>query len=153
LKRLSAPEDSIARANVAVERAWLALARGEPRVALAQADRAVTLGEAVRIRSSRARSLLQRSRIALQLDRVEQARNDALRALELEQQVAGTGNLSSGAGRAHLALAQALHAQGRLAEARAVGYAAVEHLTPTLGADHPETRLARQLAAGETRKR
>jgi serine/threonine protein kinase/tetratricopeptide (TPR) repeat protein len=153
LKRLPAPDDSVMLALVASERAWLALARGEARVALAQVDRAVALGEAVSLRTSRMRSLLQRSQIALRLDRVEQAKADALQAIELEQQVAGAGNLSSGVGRGQLALGQALHAQGKLDEARAAAAAAVEHLTPTVGADHPDTRLATQLAAGETLKR
>ena len=153
LKRLPAPDDSVTLSIVAAERAWLAVEGGEPRVAFALADRAVALTEALKLRSSGARSLMYRARIALRLDRPELARTDALRALELEQQVAGAGNVSSGVGRAHLAIAQALHAQGKLAEARAVAYAAVEHLTPALGADHPETRLAKQLAAGETRKR
>jgi eukaryotic-like serine/threonine-protein kinase len=149
LKRFSAPEDSITLAIVASERSWLALARGEHQAALALADRAVTLGEAVRPRASRARMLIQRSQIALRLNRVEQARTDALRALELELQSAGAGNLTFGVGRAQFVLGQALRALGLFTEARAAFTAAVEHLTPTIGADHPETHLARQLAAGE----
>jgi eukaryotic-like serine/threonine-protein kinase len=159
VKQLSAPEDSNALAVMAGERSWLALVRGETDEALALADRAVTLDESVRPRSSRASSLVQRSRIALQLDRVEQAKIDALRALDLEQQAAGagsgsgSGSASSGVGRAHLALGQALHAQGLYTEAREAFSAAVDRLTPTLGPDHPDTRLARQLASGETSTR
>jgi hypothetical protein len=59
---------------------------------------------------------------------------------------AGSGELSCEIGRAQLALGRALLAQGKRDEARTALTAAVRHLTPTLGADHQETRLARQLA-------
>jgi hypothetical protein len=54
---------------------------------------------------------------------------------------------SSRLGRAYLLLGQALAAQGHAAEAAAAFNTAAAHLTPTVGADHPHTRLARQLAS------
>jgi tetratricopeptide (TPR) repeat protein len=54
---------------------------------------------------------------------------------------------SSRLGRAYLLLGQAIAAQGHASEAKAAFDTAVAHLTPTVGADHPHTLLARQLAS------
>ena len=62
---------------------------------------------------------------------------------------AGSGEVSCEIGRAQLALGRALLALGKRAEAHTALAAAIDNLAPTLGADHQETRLARQLA-GET---
>jgi len=66
------------------------------------------------------------------------------------QAAAEPGTFSSWRGRAHLALGRALQVQGRSGEARAAFASALEHLEPSLGADHPQTREARRLA--ETRE-
>jgi hypothetical protein len=47
-----------------------------------------------------------------------------------------------------MALGLALRAQGKHDEARAAGRSAVDHLEHALGADHVETREARQLGEG-----
>jgi hypothetical protein len=59
------------------------------------------------------------------------------------------GIFSSYLGRAYLALARALDAQGKRDEARAAGRSATEQLQNALGPDHPDTRSARQLASLE----
>jgi len=59
------------------------------------------------------------------------------------------GAISSDIGSASLARGRALLGQGKRMEARAALSSAVEHLTPTLGADHPYTRLAGRLAAAD----
>jgi len=76
---------------------------------------------------------------------LEEARADAAKALGLWQQTLEPGSLSSAVGRCYLALGRALQGQGQPGEARAAFASALEHLQPTLGADHPETQDARNL--------
>ena len=90
--------------------------------------------------------LLRRSALALESQRLVEARADAARAIDLEQRGAEPGSHSHRIGRAYLALGRALAAQGEREEAQAAFASALAHLEPTLGADHPETRAARQLA-------
>jgi hypothetical protein len=78
--------------------------------------------------------------------RLEDAQTYAERALAMEQEAAGPEAVSYRIGRAHLALGLALEAQGKKERAHSELLAALEHLEPCLGADHPETRLARRLA-------
>ena len=91
--------------------------------------------------------LLRRSDLDLQVERLAEARADAMEALQIERERVGSGSPSSGVGRAGLALSRALRAEGRLDEARAEAVAALDQLLPSLGEDHAETREAR-LAAG-----
>ncbi|MEA2264252.1 MAG: hypothetical protein QOJ51_7077, partial [Acidobacteriaceae bacterium] len=49
-------------------------------------------------------------------------------------------------GRAYLAVGRALQALSKLEEARGAFRSAAEQLEGTLGVDHPDTILARQLA-------
>jgi len=53
-------------------------------------------------------------------------------------------------GRAYLALASAVYAQGKRDEARAAARSGAEQLQSALGANHPDTLSARQLAEGDT---
>ena len=92
--------------------------------------------------------LVRRSELELRLKRPEEARSDAARALRMQQEAAGPGALSCGLGRAYLALCRALRALGKLDEAGAAATSALEHLEPSLGTDHPETREARRSASG-----
>lgn len=146
LNRLPSSNTTMGFAQLAGERAQLAAARGDTQEALALTDRAIALAESARRQAWVARFLVGRSELALRLDRAEQARADAARALGIEQQTAEVDATSCDRGRAHLALGRALRAQNRPIEARIELSAAIAQLTPTLGADHPETRAARQLA-------
>lgn len=137
--------ESAYTAMVASERALLAQARGDLSAALSLMTRALTTVEANPHSSSVPRYLTRRSAILLDMGRLEDARADADRALALEQKRGAAGLGTSGLGRAWLTLGRVLRAQHHYDEARAALAAAVEHLTPALGADHPETRLARQL--------
>jgi eukaryotic-like serine/threonine-protein kinase len=147
LQRLLPPGD-LQFSTLAMERAQLASARGDEIAALSGADHAVALAEAGSRQQPQylKRLLVARSGLNLQARHLDQAAADAARAVRLEAQGAAPGLFSSGLGLAYLALARALQAQGRLSEAQAAVASAVDHLVPSLGADHPATRTARELA-------
>jgi serine/threonine-protein kinase len=146
------PVGNRVHALLASHRALLAQAHGSLPAAMVAADQAVALAEANPQGPDLPILLLHRSDLELQVKRLDEARSDAARALRVTQ-AAGPGAFSSGTGRAYLALGRALRAQGRPAEARAAFTSALEHLQPSLGADHPETREARLYAEAETRGR
>jgi serine/threonine protein kinase len=139
------PTESAYMALALSERALLAQARGDLPAALSLMTRALTTVEANPHSSSAPRYLTRRSAILLDMGRFDYARADAERAVAIEQKSGFAGPGTSGLGRAYLALGRALHAQRHYDDARAAFTAAVEHLTPSLGADHPETRLAKQM--------
>ena len=93
--------------------------------------------------------LVRRAALGLDEGRPERARADATRALEMARRAARPNAPSSLVGLAQLALARALRAQGTTAEAAAAYAAALAHLGPALGAEHPATREARA-SAGPT---
>ena len=76
----------------------------------------------------------------------EQAAADAGKALELLQSTTAAGTSSSDLGRAYMAQGRALQALGKPEEARDAFRSAAEQLRGTLGSDHPDTNIARQLA-------
>jgi tetratricopeptide (TPR) repeat protein len=142
------PPGHVIFASLAAEQAALALALGDHETAVASSDRAVALAEA----SPHApeflpKTLIRRSAIALALGRAEAAAADASRALALEVAQAEGGSVSGYVGRAYLALGRALGAAGKSGDARAALTSALDHLEPTLGADHADTRSARTLLA------
>lgn len=148
------PAGHIFFASLASQQGLLAQASGDLDAAIAAADRSIAIAQA----SSQGADylpgfLLRRSDIELQSRRLDQAKADAARALDLAQEAAEPGTLSCELGRAHLALGRALLAQGKLAEARSAFGSALEHLVPSLGKEHPDTRLALQLGALETQSR
>jgi hypothetical protein len=67
--------------------------------------------------------------------------------LQLFREIVGPDTLSSQVGLASLVLGQSLLAAGKDAEARGALQSALQHLEATLGADHAETRRARQLTS------
>lgn len=143
------PAGHIAFAALAAEQALLAAARGDIQTAIAASDRSLAITEASGQRSAYlSRFLLDRANIELQMHRPDEARTHAAQVLALRQAAAGPGAISSDIGNANLTLGRALLGQGKLAEARAALSSAIEHLTPTVGADHPDTRLAAKLVAG-----
>jgi serine/threonine-protein kinase len=160
------PPGHVAFAQLAVEQGLQAQARGDLREAAALMDRAVTIAEAsAQSLQYLPSNLVRRADLRLALDQQDAARADVERAIELERRRLGdtpeAANAGAGAaavtpvtadhassrlGRAYLLLGRVLGAQGHSAEAAAAFDAAIAHLTPSVGADHPHTRLARQLA-------
>ena len=146
------PPDHIAFASLATDRAQLAEAQGDLERARELADRAVAMAEGVFTKGGESPDFLaiclrRRSGLRLKLGRVPEAVADAARARDLLQPEIPSGARVSTLGRAHLALALALHAQGRHLEARDSARAALEHLESALGPNHPETRAAQQIVA------
>jgi len=134
------PEGHPYHAVFAMQQAMLAHARGDDEAARAAYDRAVALAD----HTTRFVVHLQRSEFRLATRSPAEAAADAAQALAHAQENTEPGTLSSRIGLADLALARALREQGKSADARAA--AAVEHLEPTVGADHAAARAARELA-------
>lgn len=126
----------------------LAAARGDLAAARAAQDRALSMVEGDPTRSSYvAVFLLRRAGLAFDAGEPARARDDAARALERLGRELEPGATSFWVGRASLLLGRSHLALGEREAARARLAAAAEHLEPTLGADHPETRAARELLA------
>ena len=92
--------------------------------------------------------LRHRASVETALKQFAPAERDARRALQLLLQRARPGEFSQSTGLAYLTLARCLAAQGSDAEARAMAQHAADQLEKSVGADHPDTRSARDLAAG-----
>jgi tetratricopeptide (TPR) repeat protein len=142
------PPVSSGYASHALARSELALARGDARGAAAAADQAVAIGEAVVPNRDLLPFLLRgRAEILLKLNRPEEARRDAARAIALYQRIVSPETPSFYLGLAYLALGRALIATAEPDEAHRALASALEHLRPTLGPDSPPARAAAQLAA------
>src|SRR2546426_5343834 len=126
---------------VSARRVVMPSARTRPRIARSPSPRRAVSGWPL------SRFLLDRTNLELQMGRPDEAAAHAARALALNQTAAGPGATSSDIGSASLALGRALLGQGKRTEAHAALSLAVEHLTLTLGADHPSTRLATRLSS------
>jgi eukaryotic-like serine/threonine-protein kinase len=130
-----------------MERALLALVRGDRGAAAAGADRAVAVAEDSGQKDEFVpRLLMRRGRIKVALGQPQGGEEDARRALALWRASLGAEALSAWIGQAQLVLAQALDALGRREEARAAAAEAVRHLEPCVGATHSATQAARRLA-------
>jgi serine/threonine-protein kinase len=92
--------------------------------------------------------LRRRASIETTLKQFAPAESDARRALQLLLQQNRPGEFSQFTGQAYLTLARCLTAQGRDAESRAMAQHALDQLERSLGAEHPDTRSARELATG-----
>ncbi len=142
------PPGHAAFSALASEQALLAQSRGDLGAARHAADRAVSIAEgSSQGRELLARGLLRRAQLALSQGRVEDALPDAERGLALEVARAEPGSPSSILGRAYLTMGQTQQAAGRADAARAALTQALQHLEPSLGADHRETRTVRDLLA------
>jgi tetratricopeptide (TPR) repeat protein len=142
------PPGNGAFASLRSERALLEQARGDLPAAKADADQAVAMAEAsTQPAEYLPLMLVRRSELELQMHLWEPAGADAAGALGLWQPTVEPGTFSSAVGRCQLALGRALQGQGKLNEARADFVSALTNLQPTVGADHPDTRDARRLAA------
>jgi predicted negative regulator of RcsB-dependent stress response len=82
-------------------------------------------------------------------EKLSTAERDAREAVALLQQ-AQPGDFPSSNGRAYLALARVLSAEGRGVEARAAAQRALEQLQKALGPQHPDTRAAEQLSRADS---
>jgi eukaryotic-like serine/threonine-protein kinase len=146
-KRMMPPEH-IAFAVLPIYEAMLASERGDHANAVTKADRAIVLAEANEQGLDYLPIfLLRRATLNHRARRFEAAESDSRRALEMEKKATGGEGTYSGVGRAYLMLGRALAGEGRAEEARAAFASALEQLEPTLGADHPKTREARERAA------
>jgi tetratricopeptide (TPR) repeat protein len=92
--------------------------------------------------------LRHRSTIEMVLKQFAPAERDARQALQLLLQQTRPGEFSQSIGHAYLTLARCLAGQGRDAEGRAMAQQALDQLEKSIGADHPDTRAARELAMG-----
>jgi hypothetical protein len=92
-----------------------------------------------------ARTLNARAEVRMRTGDVTAALADAERSLQIARVVQGESPRSSQTGLAYSMLARIHESRGDVAEARAAASAAIEHLQATLGGEHPETRLAREI--------
>ncbi|HET6175418.1 MAG TPA: serine/threonine-protein kinase [Candidatus Sulfotelmatobacter sp.] len=145
------PAGHYAFASFAALRGLNALAAGDLESAQAFADQAVSIVEAA-IKSGREGShelptlLANRSTIELAASHPDHAAADARRAVTLLEPTVEAGKFSSTLGYAYLALGRALRAEGEADGARGALRLAAEHLQNAVGPDHPDARIARQLA-------
>lgn len=145
------PPKHIAFGSLALQRALNAQALGNGPGALQFADRAVAIADALVKNHSQGKDylpvfLIRRSEIRLRFGRARDAWSDAARALDLLQQAEPPGTVSSTLGRAKLAAARALLAQGKRQDARTAFRSAVENLRQTVDPADPDLRAARRLA-------
>ena len=150
LRRRYPPEHYVF-AEVASARSAIALARGDTPSATHYAHQAIALDEASLRRIGQCAAylptlLIRRSQVELKSGDAESAAADARRALDLLHDEANTGIPSSNVGRANLVLAQALGASGGQDEAKPASRSAYANLLTTLGSEHPDTQLSRELA-------
>jgi serine/threonine protein kinase/tetratricopeptide (TPR) repeat protein len=137
-------------AELASARARIALGRGDLPSAAHFAREAVELDEASIRRIGQCAALLStllvsKSGIDLKSGQREEAASDARRAIKLLEDREDPSILSSNVGRAYLALALALEAEGKPDEAQVAARKAYANLQTTLGPDQPDTKSARQL--------
>jgi serine/threonine-protein kinase len=150
MRRLLPPQH-YAFASLASDKGLLALAEGNSSRALQFANQAIAIDEASIARGGPCAAYLpvlltRRSAVDLALDKRDAAAADAVRALELLQSSTAAGASSSDLGAAYLAYGRALQALSKPGEARVAFRSAAEQLQATLGADHPDTKIARQFA-------
>ncbi|HEX5865507.1 MAG TPA: tetratricopeptide repeat-containing protein kinase family protein, partial [Casimicrobiaceae bacterium] len=127
--------------NIASERGLIAAAQGDGDRAMAEMDKAVAIAEGDKARPDiLPRLLVRRAEVELALGRPAAARADAERSIRVNVDISTPDAHSANLGLAYLAEGRALLALGSPAEAAHALSTAVEHLRPTLGADHTQTR-------------
>ena len=139
--------DPILLSSVAFERGMIAYARGNTAAAQASLDYAVANAERGRDEEAASVFLLRRAEFELEVRRFDRAAADAEKASGVFLATAGSEAPSSYVGRCYLVEGRALQGQGRWDEARGKLASAAEQLRPTLGTNHPKTRLAERLLA------
>ena len=149
LRKRYAPEHYVF-AQLSSARARIALGQGDLPSAAVFAREAVETDEASIRRIGQCAALLSsllvsKSGIDLKSGQREEAESDARRAIKLLEDREDPSILSSNIGRAYLALALALEAEGKPDEAQVAARKAYANLQTTLGPDQPDTQSARQL--------
>ncbi len=148
--RTSLPPGHYAFAILSSENSLLAEAQGDLPSALRLANEAITIDETASKLGGQGAIylpafLVRRSNIELEMNNVTSAEADAARAVRLLKDKTEAGAQSSTLGRAYMALARAMAANGKSTEARTMAYAALQNLQSALGSDHPETIKAAKL--------
>lgn len=134
-------------ASLTLQRANIALARGQLLEARRLADEALAKAEAVGPGDELVSgALLRRAQIEIAAGDGEGAVADARRAVEAEVRRSSPGQLSSRLGRMYLTLAEAQRAAGLDTEMQTTITTAVQHLEATLGPAHLDSMRARRLA-------
>jgi hypothetical protein len=147
--RQRVPPGHGAFASVALQRANIAIARGKLAVARRLADEALAKAEAISPQDELVSgALLRRAQIGIAAGHAGPAVGDARRAVEIEMRRSPGDRLSSRLGRMLLTLGDAERAAGQSAGARTTLEEALRHLDATLGAGHRDTGRARDLLAG-----
>jgi len=149
--RQGLPAGHVGFGALASNKALLAQAQGELDTALTFSNEAVSVAEALNTAGKAGADYLpvyltRRASVELALHQFEQAESDARRALSLASGISQSPVSSTKVGRAQLALAQALAAQGKRDQARDAARSAQVELEKVLGPEHPESQQARQLA-------
>jgi tetratricopeptide (TPR) repeat protein len=148
--RRDLPPGHYALSTVPAERGLIALEKNDLPTALRLMDQAIAIRQAA-VKASGGgttalpRLYIYRSRIDLAMGHAEQAEADAnlaLAALPPEQR---TGGVSNKVGEACLALARALAAEGKTAQAHSAAQQALAQLEGSVGPDHPDTRSAQRM--------
>ena len=147
------PPGHYAFAALASERSQTLELQGETARALKLANSAIRICEEASRQGKACEQFLpkllwHRASVETALRQFAPAESDARRALQLLQQQSRAGEFSQSTGLAYLTLARCLAAEGRGAEARAMAQHAADQLEKSIGADHPDTRAARDLATG-----
>jgi tetratricopeptide (TPR) repeat protein len=133
--------------TIAAERGLLAAAQGAGDRAMAEMDKAITMAAGDKSRPDvLPRLLVRRAEVELSLGRAAAARADAERSIRANVDLTAPDAHSANLGLAYLAQGRAMLALGSSADAASALSSAVEQLRPTLGADHPQTRLAERLS-------
>ena len=113
---------------------------------MAEMNKAVAIAEGDKSRPDvLPRLLVRRAEVELALGQPAAARADAERSIRVNVDVTAPDAHSATLGLAYLAEGRALLASGPSPDAAQALSSAVEQLRPTLGADHPQTRLAERL--------
>jgi serine/threonine protein kinase/tetratricopeptide (TPR) repeat protein len=148
--RRALPPGHYAFASLMSAQAMLAQSEGNLQKSLNLSNQAVALAEEA-VKAGREGVwaliifLVRRANLELDLGRAADAEADAVRAVQMLQKATQPGTFSSDFGRTRLTQGRALRTLGKRQEARAALQSAVEHLEHAVGADHPDTRGARQL--------
>ena len=149
--RSALPPGHYAFAGLASERSQTLESKGETTQALDFANLAIRICEEASRQGKACPQymptlLRHRATIETTLRQFAPAESDARQALQLLLKQARPGEFSQSIGRAYLTLARCLAAQGRDTEGRAMAREAEDQLEKSIGADHPDTRSARELA-------
>ncbi len=142
------PQDSVPAMTILQVRARVDAERGRLSQSIAELSKIVGFfdGREMRV-AALVRALNVRGDVYLRSSDGTSAMADAQRSLDIARTLQGGKPYSSLTGQGLLLMARAQELRGELATARTVASEAVPHLTQTLGAKHPDTLRAAQIAA------